>query len=430
MSRCCVLVLVCACGLALGVTPALAREPKQRADQIKMGPDPPEILAAALKQKVEFDGQKIGALALADVLRALVKKHDITFVILEEEFKAQKRGDIKDKKSPIKHLDTKDMTVADLLDAWLPSLGATYKVHEDYIAVWPLLPKVQEPAPVLNLRKDNPEAKDVPKPAKKVDAAAEVLAVLGQPFQLRDGVNINDVPLFELLQDINKQTGVSFVINETSFKAVNQPNIKEEKPKVTATQLRGLTLQQFLTIALDSMGAVHLVRNGMIEIVSVQHAAKVTRAALTDEAEDGGLVRLKEPLVSVIIKEKPLNEVVAQIAEAHDLTVVLLPQAGDARTGFVTARLLNVPADRALELLALQCDLRVVRRGPAYLITTRDHANELFDENLEKERKKLELQRLREGPAKPAVPNPPPDKPPEPAPPPKPPAPAEKQARK
>ena len=112
--------------------------------------------------------------------------------------------------------------------------------------------------------------------------------------------------------------------------------------------------------------------------------------------------------MSAVFKEKPLNEAVAKIAEMYDLTVVVSPQAGDAKTGFVTARLLNVPADKALELLALQCDLRVVRRGNAFLITSKDQANELFNEKLDKERQKIEMQKLREAPAKP------PEKPPEP----------------
>jgi hypothetical protein len=115
--------------------------------------------------------------------------------------------------------------------------------------------------------------------------------------------------------------------------------------------------------------------------------------------------------VSAVVKEKPLNEVVAKIAEMYDLTVVVAPQAGDAKTGFVNARLLNTPADKALELLALQCDLRVVRRGSAFLITSRDQANELFGEKLDKERQLIEVQKLREAPAKPPAP---PEKPPEP----------------
>ena len=253
---------------------------------------------------------------------------------------------------------------------------------------------------------------DDPKPAKKADVTEQILSVLdGTEVQLKDGANINEIPLFELLQDFSKRYQLTFVINENSFNAGGQQNIKEEKPTISATALRGLTLHQFLLVVLDSVGATYLVKGATIEIVPISHAAKVTKSA-TSEGEDGK-VRLNEPLVSVIFKEKPLNEAVAKIAEMYDLTVVVAPQAGDAKTGFVTARVLNLPADKALELLALQNDLRVVRRGTAYLITSRDHANELFGEKLDKERQKIEVEKLRTAPAKPPGP-PQPEAPPAP----------------
>jgi hypothetical protein len=102
--------------------------------------------------------------------------------------------------------------------------------------------------------------------------------------------------------------------------------------------------------------------------------------------------------VTLMVKEKPFNEVVEKLAEEYDLSVVIAPQAGDARTGFVTARLKNVPVADALELLAVQCDLRVIRKGNAFLITNRDHANDLFNEKLERERQLIELKQLREAP--------------------------------
>ena len=107
---------------------------------------------------------------------------------------------------------------------------------------------------------------------------------------------------------------------------------------------------------------------------------------------------LAQPLVSFVVKEKPLNEAVAAIAERYDLTVVVTPQAGDAKMGFVTSRLLNVSADRALELLALQNDLRVVRKGTAFLITSREHAEGLHNEKMERERQKIELDKFRQMP--------------------------------
>ena len=48
--------------------------------------------------------------------------------------------------------------------------------------------------------------------------------------------------------------------------------------------------------------------------------------------------------------------------------------------------------------LALQADLRVVRKGAAYLITSREHADGLFQEEMEKERAKIELDKFRKMP--------------------------------
>jgi hypothetical protein len=234
----------------------------------------------------------------------------------------------------------------------------------------------------------------------KEDATDYILSVLdNQEINLGDK-NINDTPLFEMVQELSKKYNLTFTINEESFKAFGQQNIKEEKPRLAATQLRGLTPRQFLTVVLDGLGATFLVRNGAIEIVPVQYAAKVTKAGVSQE--DAGPARLSEVLVSTIIKDKALSDAVAKIADTYDLTVVVAPQAAEARTKQVTARLLNVPADQALELLAVQCDLRVVRRGSSYLITSREHATELFDEKLQKERKQLDLQKLRDAPAKPS----------------------------
>lgn len=249
-----------------------------------------------------------------------------------------------------------------------------------------------------------PAFTDDVKPAakKKADPTERILDALSQEFALKEGVNVNDVPLFELLAGIQKRCEVTFAINEESFKAEGHPDFKEAKPKLAITRPTGLTLHQFLTVALDSLGATYLVKNGMIEIVSFPSAAKATKSGVSQG--DDNRARLNEPLVSAIFKEKPLNEAVAKIAEMYDLTVIVSPQVGDAKTGFVTARLLNVPADKALELLALQCDLRVVRRGAAFLLTSKDHANELFNEKLDKERQKIEVQKLREAPAKPPAP--------------------------
>jgi hypothetical protein len=237
--------------------------------------------------------------------------------------------------------------------------------------------------------------------AQKPDATEALLDLLfKQEVMLgdhpNDNVNINDIPLLELLSGLSTRYKLTFTINEDCFKAAGVNDIAEAKPKVASTRLRGMKMHELLTVTLESMRATYIIKGNRIEIVTPEYAAKMAKTTTTQNAD--GKESLAEPLVSAIIKEKPLNEAVAMIAERYDLTVVVSPQSGDARTGFVTARLLNVPADKALELLALQADLRVVRKGNAFLITSRDHANDMFGEKLERERQLIELKKFRDAP--------------------------------
>jgi hypothetical protein len=235
-----------------------------------------------------------------------------------------------------------------------------------------------------------------PAPGKQPNSTEATLDALFSPLVFPDNANINELPLFELLQILSKRYNINFVIAEEQFKIEDVRDIRERKPNLAATQLRGLSVHQFLTTVLESMGVTYIVKGNAIEIVPPLYAAKVAKVAVKVDMDGPKLPT--EPLVSLIVKEKPLNETVALLAERYDLNVVVSPQSGDAKTGFVTARLLNVPADKALELLALQCDLRVVRKGNAYMITSRDHSNEMFGEKLERERQLIELEKFRQAP--------------------------------
>ncbi|VTU01916.1 von willebrand factor type a : Uncharacterized protein OS=Planctomyces maris DSM 8797 GN=PM8797T_01844 PE=4 SV=1: VWA_3 [Gemmataceae bacterium] len=99
-----------------------------------------------------------------------------------------------------------------------------------------------------------------------------------QEVQLDEG-NLNDIPLFELLQKLSKRYAVSFVIMEEHFKAEQVNDIKEKKPNLAATQLRGLKLGTFLDIVLLSMNATYIVRPDYVEITTFNRRLeeKVTR---------------------------------------------------------------------------------------------------------------------------------------------------------
>lgn len=219
------------------------------------------------------------------------------------------------------------------------------------------------------------------------DATADLLARLRKPVDLIPG---NTVKLTELADLLTEKYGVNTTINVSSF-----TTLVGEAPadsEIAMLKVKGLPLGATLRQVLSEKGATYLVRKSHIEIVPIGVAAKEAKIPGID---DDGTTRLTQPLVSAIYKEKPLNEALADLAEEHDLTVVLAPQAADQKAAFVSARMLNVPADKAIEMLALQADLRVVKKGSSFFVTSKDHAGELHNEKFEKEKQRAELDAIR-----------------------------------
>lgn len=236
-----------------------------------------------------------------------------------------------------------------------------------------------------------PVAADDP-PGKKADPTVQLLGKLRQPWTLKGPA---EVRLDELVDLIEEKHDIPVLVNEASFTEVGLAACKPDAPPLKLPR-RGLNLsvESVLRNCLGQVPATFLVRRTHIEIVSLPFAVRETKNEVSVE-DPSGAALLRAPLVCGIYKEKPFNEVVADLAEEYDLNVVVSPQAGDNRTAFVSVRLLNVPADNALELLAAQADLRVLRKGKAYFITSTDHATALFDEKLERERKQIEIDNLR-----------------------------------
>jgi hypothetical protein len=229
-------------------------------------------------------------------------------------------------------------------------------------------------------------------PPPQQDSASEILDKLFNQEVMVDG-NVNDMSLLELLNQLSIKNTLTFYINEDSFKLAMMPDIKEKKPVLAATSLRGIRLHQFLNMVLESMNATYIVKGNVVEIVSVAHAEKLFKAATVDDVE--GIRMLKEPLVCAIVKQKPLTEAIEQLARRYDLSITINPLAIESASIAITARILNLPADKAIETLALQCDLRVVRKGNAFVITKPEHAKMLLAEQSEQERNKIELEKLR-----------------------------------
>jgi hypothetical protein len=232
---------------------------------------------------------------------------------------------------------------------------------------------------------------DEPKGGKAApaDPTAELLAKLRQPITLPAA----EMTLPEFAAAVEKATGVGVVINEGAFRADGAGEEPDAMPPVRPARFKGATAAAVLRQTLGKREATYLIRRDHVEIVPVAYALKESREA--NRTDKNGEPITPHPLVSAVFRERPLNAALEELAAEYDLTVVVAPQAADQKAAFVTARLLNVPADRAVELLALQADLRVIRRGAAFVVTSKEHAEGLFNERMDREQRKIELENLR-----------------------------------
>jgi hypothetical protein len=223
------------------------------------------------------------------------------------------------------------------------------------------------------------QPKKKPQPGKGVDSAAKMLSVLhGQ--RVRYEKELRDTTLADFLADLARRYDLTFVVMEEAFKAEDVPNVLEMKPNLAvAPKIEGLSLHRFLTLVLKNVGAAYLVREDYIEITTRQAAQK--EAGLTEAIEEamnnpddpGGVIRaqyrLNLPLVCVVVENEPLDAVITNLARAYDLNVVIHPDARKLMKDIrVSERLLNVPADTALEVLAGLADQGVMRKGNTFRV--------------------------------------------------------------
>lgn len=218
-----------------------------------------------------------------------------------------------------------------------------------------------------------PFAESADEKAAKPDSLAQQLVKLRQPVKIE--VELDSLVLRDVLAQLEKDHDLKFVVLDESFGTDENPLALKFKKK---QNLKGLSVCKVLDIALNDLNAKYRVCNEYIEIVHEGH-------------------HRDQSLVSAVIKERPFNEVVQELADEYGTTVVVAPQSGETRMGFVNARFRNVPFATALELLAVQVDLRVIKKPGAFLVTSAEHANQLDEEAHQTEMRKAMLQNVRKG---------------------------------
>jgi type II secretory pathway component HofQ len=130
-------------------------------------------------------------------------------------------------------------------------------------------------------------------------------------------------------------------------------------------------LRKLLSRVPTTSGATYIVRDNHIEIT--------TGKALREEIL-GNSDRPLLPLVSARFNGLPLSDALRTLSEQTSFTITLDPRATEQGKTPLTTRLINVPVDTAVRLLADMAGLRSVQLDNVLYVTTPDNARTLEEE--------------------------------------------------
>jgi tetratricopeptide (TPR) repeat protein len=114
-----------------------------------LGPSPTpaqkELKSKVEDLTVEFDpGTNVNDMSLIELLNFLSKKYSLTFTIMEDYFKAESMGDIKEKKPSLVTTNFSGMKLGTFLDQVLVGMNATFIVRPDYIEITTFKRRLEE----------------------------------------------------------------------------------------------------------------------------------------------------------------------------------------------------------------------------------------------------------------------------------------------
>ncbi len=171
---------------------------------------------------------------------------------------------------------------------------------------------------------------------------------------------------------------VKFQYNEAAFRADG------EGDKSPAGHLFGkfeggeMSVEAYLRTLLGRVelgsGAVFLLRHGHIEITTENAVRRELRLPAVVRQEGRPLERLPPLLPYMKFTDESLEDACAEIAEKAGVSVVIDPRVKEKAATKVPCRLINIPLDTAVELVADMAGLAVARKANAYYVTTPENA--------------------------------------------------------
>lgn len=208
------------------------------------------------------------------------------------------------------------------------------------------------------------------------------------PFTLADRLQMRiaiqneftETPLSEVLEFLNTRyelnlqvdaqfTGSSFASRDLDRKFVNlAPENPILQELVTLRKMKSVRLETVLNLICNQIHGTYLIYADRIVLVNRDALAGI----IGQGEEEPPLVTL--PLVTMKFESKSLAQTFNEISERTNTTILLAPQVAEVAKATISAKLINTPIDRAISLLAEMGELRMVRKGNAYLVTSIDRA--------------------------------------------------------
>jgi hypothetical protein len=179
------------------------------------------------------------------------------------------------------------------------------------------------------------------------------------------------LPLQEVLDMLAARYELAFTINEAAFKAESVDDVKDAHvaeraiPKMVDTRL-DTVLRKVLARVPSQSGATYLVRADGIEIT--------TGARLAQEVWGNNYTGPFLPLANATFDKRPLEDVLHELADAADFTILVDAKVAEKARTPVTARLNNVPLDQAVRLLADMADLKSFLVANVLYVTSEKNA--------------------------------------------------------
>jgi hypothetical protein len=134
--------------------------------------------------------------------------------------------------------------------------------------------------------------------------------------------------------------------------------------RVSIRKVTNVKLETILRHLCKQVQATYLIHSDQILLVSLGEVHGMLGEGEPDPQP------LTFPLVTMKVEKKTLKSVLDELSERANTTIILAPQSDEAGKLEISFKMMNTPIDRAISLLAEMGELRSVRRGNSYLVTS------------------------------------------------------------